>query len=48
MVYVRWIKKKNGTMVGPYLYRSVRKGNKVVGEFIGKASLSDIKKCKKE
>jgi hypothetical protein len=44
MVYVRWIRKKNGTLVGPYLYKSVRVGKTVVGKYVGKATSNDLKK----
>jgi ABC-type transporter MlaC component len=46
MVYVRWIRKKNGTLVGPYLYKSVRVGKTVTGKYIRKATPNDIKKFK--
>jgi hypothetical protein len=46
MVYVRWIRKKNGTLVGPYLYKSVRVGKKVVGKYVRKATSSEVKKYK--
>jgi hypothetical protein len=46
MVYVRWIKKKNGTLVGPYLYKSVRSGKTVVGKYIRKANSNEIKEFK--
>ncbi len=46
MVYVRWVQKKNGTKVGPYLYKSVRTGGKVVGKYIRKATSNDLEKYK--
>jgi hypothetical protein len=46
MTYLRWIRKKNGSLIGPYLYKSVRVGKKVVGKYIGKATSSDLKKYK--
>jgi len=46
MAYVRYIKKKSGTLVGPYLYMSVRKGNKVVGKFMRKLKPEELKKFK--
>jgi len=48
MVYVRWVKKKNGTLVGPYLYESVRVGKKIIGKYIRKATPSDLKKHKQD
>ena len=48
MVYIRYIKKKNGKLVGPYLYKSVRVGNKIVGKYIGKAGPKELKKLKKK
>lgn len=48
MPYVRWIRKKNGTLVGPYLYKSVRVGKKVVGKYIGRTSPTESKKHKKK
>jgi hypothetical protein len=48
MVYVRWIRKKNGTLVGPYLYKSVRTGKTVTGKYVGKATSNDLKKYKNE
>lgn len=44
MAYVRYIKKKNGTLVGPYLYKSVRVGDKVVGKFIRRIGPKEYKK----
>jgi hypothetical protein len=44
MTYIRWIRKKNGKLVGPYIYKSVRVGKTVVGKYIRKASASEIKK----
>jgi len=46
MVYLRWIRKKNGTLVGPYLYKSIRTSKTVVGKYIGKATSNDVKKYK--
>jgi hypothetical protein len=43
MTYVRWIRKKNGTLVGPYIYKSVRVGKTVVGKYMRKATSSEEK-----
>jgi len=44
MTYLRWIRKKNGKLSGPYLYKSVRQGNKVIGHFVRKVRPSEFKK----
>ena len=46
MTYLRWIRKKNGKLVGPYIYKSVRVGKTVVGRYVRKATTDEIKKFK--
>ena len=48
MVYKRFIKKKNGTMVGPYYYESYRDGNKVKKRYLGRKLPKKHKKKGKE
>ena len=41
MTYQRYIK-RNGKLYGPYTYKSIRKGNKIISQYVGESS--DLKK----
>lgn len=35
-MFVRFVKRKNGKLDGPYMYESIRDGDKVISKYIGK------------